>query len=521
MSGEHLISILCATIPAIAVIVAAWMTVRPRKKPRPPTGQEPGIGGKKGAEFSFPVGTGTCIYSAPAAVFLSGEHAVMYGHPAVYLPLPLRLRLHVTPDPKINGIYFRRFITPDAAVPSKKTRIEDAKGYRSEIGEEEQSKLNSFFHTALRPLLLPAYANAGFHLGVDSDFPVACGMNSSGAMAACLAQSLVDLYLDVDAFAAHYGLKEPTPCSMTRLLGWSIENCFHNNRGSGAGITAACWGRRGRHPIIYFTGRRSSLPHRIGQGWRPVDVGTGQEGLRQVSKIASYMFDPSENIEGIPCYPPPPTYNVSILYSGNPGKTGDVLREKTVVRRIDEKSIPRVERIQQDVMKKVGMESLARSMFLHAGDMLPEILLNPEMGMEAKPPVLESAFHEVCCEAMGCISVLVMNTVLSDWERVGDLMNAYQSLLKGAGVSNSAIDDMVMRAQRAAGSCGTAQGRVGAKITGSGKGGDILVLSTAEPRAHRSLIASAFPDGVATHFDSTLLEPAAWRAPVDGVRREE
>jgi mevalonate kinase len=61
--------------------------------------------------------------------------------------------------------------------------------------------------------------------------------------------------------------------------------------------------------------------------------------------------------------------------------------------------------------------------------------------------------------------------------------------------------------------------RLGAKITGAGKGGDILVLSLFEKSTHQNLVAKLRQKGQIIHFDSSELSDD-WNSPVPGVRKE-
>ena len=53
------------------------------------------------------------IYSAPAAAFFAGEHAVIFGHLAIYYPLQLRLFVHIEPDRDRSEIYWNEYKAPD------------------------------------------------------------------------------------------------------------------------------------------------------------------------------------------------------------------------------------------------------------------------------------------------------------------------------------------------------------------------------------------------------------------------
>jgi mevalonate kinase len=61
---------------------------------------------------------------------------------------------------------------------------------------------------------------------------------------------------------------------------------------------------------------------------------------------------------------------------------------------------------------------------------------------------------------------------------------------------------------------------LGAKITGVGKGGDIIVFSRYEPDVHEELILKNKQDINTIHFNSCELSDSEWNTGVAGVRRE-
>jgi mevalonate kinase len=181
--------VLLATL--IGLIVQERVSVA-REKAQPPA-------------VNLPTSTCPC-YSAPASVFIAGDHAVMFGHAAVYLPLPVRVRVTVEPDTRSTGVSFTNFRIPDPSNPKVKRRIEDCAHYHREIGigKDEERKLDGLFRDLILPFV-PKCATGeppGFRLHVDSDFPVACGLDGSGAIAACLAKALVDCFISVYVHAA-------------------------------------------------------------------------------------------------------------------------------------------------------------------------------------------------------------------------------------------------------------------------------------------------------------------------------
>jgi mevalonate kinase len=50
-------------------------------------------------------------------LFLSGEHSVVFGHPAIYLPLPMRLYIKLEASSQIEGIIIEDFKCPNPREP--------------------------------------------------------------------------------------------------------------------------------------------------------------------------------------------------------------------------------------------------------------------------------------------------------------------------------------------------------------------------------------------------------------------
>lgn len=511
-------AIIAAFITAVAMITAALLRFLPRKVHHKKTGREINPPGTQ-AEINLPAATYPC-YSAPASIFIAGEHAVMFGHAALYLPLPKRLRVTVEPDPRSTGVTFADFLIADPENPENRKRIEDCAHYHREISQAEELKLNGLFREVILPFVPKTQAGEpqGFRLHVDSDFPVACGLDSSGAIAACLAKALADNFMDVDLFCAKTGIDGCNKERTTLLLAWMIENCFHNSRGSGAGVTAAIRGRVGRHPLVYFPSRRSLLVHRMQNGWSPVAVGEGLNALRELAALKTFIFDPSVGTSGIPAYDPPPQYHVSLLYSGNPSKTGEILAEPP--RQFNPRHGGRVAAIQEELRRTIDFDRLNRSVNVHAAEIIDKIYLNSELPEKQRDEQLRSSYHELLCEGLGSLSILMMNSVLWDWARVPDLMNAYQASLNVAGVSNLKIQSIAARVSQEA-LDRRFSASVGCKITGCGRGGDVVVFSlNTSPSKHDELVRAVSQKEIAPiHFQSTEHSKDAWEQ-VQGVRKE-
>lgn len=462
------------------------------------------------------------VYSAPACAFISGEHSVVFGHPAIYLPLPLRLYIKVVASPQIEGIFIDEFKCPHPKEEMNILNTEFIQDYGSCPIEEQKKALKSLFSSIVTPFLKSEFAGVGFNISVLSGFPVAVGLASSGALSACIAKALVDEFIDVEKFKLHFDLGDQENQEVAMLLAWAIENCFHGGCSSGAGATVSFNGRSGRHPIVYSISKRSYLSYKQLDGWSPVSIPESEQGFKTLSKIKRFIFDPGERPKNLPEYPDPPPYNVTILYSGVPSRTEAVLKRdiRSPVKEIRE----RVAHVCEMFDQKFNIEEVQRSLAVHRYDIIEKIYLNTQFDGD-KSDQMSRAYFELLSEALGSISIATFNSVVSDWSSVPNFMNSYQALLCGMGLSHIDVESFINKLKSVSmekqpredqlASC------LGVKITGAGKGGDILVLSLFDKDTHKNLIGRSKQGDYAIHFDSCELSDSEWNSPVQGVSKEK
>lgn len=332
---------------------------------------------------------GNTWHSAPASVFLGGEHSVVFGHPAIYLPLPLRLHALVLPIPRRAGIDVEFFVR-DPSQPDHFANVRDLPVFNEAVNLQSMHLLDQLYPKFLARALRPwkGSTDYGFSIKIVSEFPLACGLDSSGAICACVARALLGSFLNPEKFAKYSRLKDANERELAFHLGWMLENCFHAGRSSGAGVAAAMRGRLGRHPLIYFTERRTRLRARMEQGWPHVDAAIMARQRPNWPSLLHYVFDPGESRQGQPAYPEPPEYHLSTYFCGTTRRAGNVLTW-VQPRAVGSDLRPRVKRVISEVLKTfgdanqhalhVGEEHLHSPLQFHANEILRSILLQRTM----------------------------------------------------------------------------------------------------------------------------------------------
>jgi mevalonate kinase len=190
--------------------------------------------------------------SAPGKVILCGEHAVVYGQPAIALPLPdVRAQATVEDAPSGSGVIID---TPDIG---ESLRLSAAAAHPLAT----LVRLTCEYLAVSTPLDL--------HLTLRSTIPIASGMGSGAALGAAL----------VKALAAHLG--SPLGADVVSRLVYESERFYH---GTPSGIDntvvsyeQAIWFVRGQDQ-----GRATIAPLHIG---KPFALVIGDTGVRAPTHV--------------------------------------------------------------------------------------------------------------------------------------------------------------------------------------------------------------------------------------------
>lgn len=201
--------------------------------------------------------TDKITYSAPAKVILSGEHAVVYGKPALVSAIDLRLKFSL----------WQKQVSPDNHLSNDRDldgNIEDIANLIRNFLEKKKELINR---------------NNRYQYGIDSSIPSGRGLGSSAALSVAAAAAFLE-------FFSGKGFDSETINS----LAYKVEKKFHQNP-SGVDNTVSSFGG-----LIYYRkeleflkniGRLNfKIPPKIEQRLYLIDSGKPQEST---AKMVSYI----------------------------------------------------------------------------------------------------------------------------------------------------------------------------------------------------------------------------------------
>lgn len=195
-------------------------------------------------------------YSSPAKVILSGEHAVVYGKPAIVSAINLRLKFTVS---SISQSGQDSVLAKEIVFISKKVR---------EYLQKEKIK---FF-------------DKKFKVSIDSDIPIGCGLGSSAALSVAAVASFLEFYsgkkFDKEIF---------------NNLAYQMEKYFHQNP-SGIDNTASCFGglifyRKEFEFLKTVSSLNFKIPQKIEENLFLIDSGKPQETTAEMVKTVGNLHN--------------------------------------------------------------------------------------------------------------------------------------------------------------------------------------------------------------------------------------
>ena len=181
-------------------------------------------------------------YTAPAKVILSGEHAVVYGKPALVSAINLRLKFNLWEvTKKIND--------KNILLISSKVK---------EYLEKEKI----------------VFKNKFFDFKIESEIPVGRGLGSSAALSVAAVASFLEFYTE-----------QKFEKEIVNNLAFQIEKHFHKNP-SGVDNSAACFGGL----ILYqrkiqLTNLKYKIPKKFEEKLLLIDSGEPKETTGEMVKL--------------------------------------------------------------------------------------------------------------------------------------------------------------------------------------------------------------------------------------------
>ena len=187
------------------------------------------------------------VLRSPASCFIFGEHAVLEGHPALCLPLPLYVYVGIK-EPNTEDETCLSYFRSDSGGAISNSKFRDMQ-YCGRDG------------TLTKAIAQAAPGTPPLDVAVWSQAPPMCGLATSSAISACIARYLLDKNptretqdsrLDMSLPDA-YDLRNTSSFGRLFRAAWKIDLAFHTKKGSGAGVFAALAGTRGPRPLLYFS----------------------------------------------------------------------------------------------------------------------------------------------------------------------------------------------------------------------------------------------------------------------------
>lgn len=189
-------------------------------------------------------------YSAPAKVILSGEHAVVYGKPALVSAIDRRLTVRViegnNTDPKMTEIIL---------IVKKYLRDKN-------ISINEKN----------------------CHISIQSDIPIGRGLGSSGALSVAISASLMEFFT-----GTQYKPEEINNCA------YQVEKFFHKNP-SGVDPTTSCFGglifyRKEFEFLKTISSLHAKIPKNIANNLYLIDSGKPHETTAEMVQQVGTMYN--------------------------------------------------------------------------------------------------------------------------------------------------------------------------------------------------------------------------------------
>jgi len=418
------------------------------------------------------------VTMAPANFFFGGEHSVMFGELAVCQAIPKYVGVAVRRIPG-KRVVVANALYPDPAAPDRAPRDE-----RSSFGSVQSCQLEKLCWT---------HGIEGVEISVFSTVPRGCGLATSGSFGAALAVACKLLVSNRDErqglMAMLDEISKPSR-SLKHLtdredfatvwpLAWKVDALFHAHSSSGANAFVAFVGAPAGAPVIYQGARRRGdyvePRRRESDEIRPLTA-YADDGHHCKWRGSSHCADRADKarcpdwayhyrlydelpIRAREMSEEEPLFDltslqlaVALCFSGYPKRTGEVIRK------VQEKQRS-LARMRGEEGYSSAFDIYVRALGAACEELLNHLLLPARARTNGGVPQLQTITF--------------------------DSIRAIQSKLRhDMNVSSPEIDQIV----HAADSEGIA-----AKLTGAGRGGDVLVVGKSKPQLEQFFAGLKIP----------------------------
>jgi mevalonate kinase len=216
--------------------------------------------------------------SAPGKVYLFGEHAVVYGEPAV--PCAIELRARVTTERREDGL---RVHAGDLSLDGFTVEYEGAMDGRPDVDVSDSlvEAAMGYINEAIEQAKDAAGVDdVGFDITIESDIPLGAGLGSSAAVAVAT----------IEAATRELGVELTTEEIAERA--YQVENDVQNGEASRADTFCSAMGGAVRvEGDDCRTIEAPDLPFVIGYDGGAGDTGALVAGVRQLREDYSFAAD--------------------------------------------------------------------------------------------------------------------------------------------------------------------------------------------------------------------------------------
>jgi mevalonate kinase len=389
------------------------------------------------------------VVSAPGSFFWTGEHAVGLGGCAITSKIPLRCYVGFEPIAEKGKVYISSYCI---SAPSKE-KFKDIETYTERDLTFENRLINFLEQSIAQSTNQKDFPGIALH--ILSEIPIGCGLNSSGALASTIAFGIGLFYQKITTVKLHQWQKMPLikliddPQFRVFLqLSTEIEKIFHETNSPDITCLSPLLDSEG--PLVFLM----SVDSRKKIKYFPFRI----EEIFQVKKPFSLPLD------------------YGLIFSGHIRNTKDIITSINEIKKsfdhfsdFFQQTFPILNILPSSPQPSL-FPTLAKNQY--SSPFFDQINQGGNQGwMLYSGPLLVLSFQTLA-QFKELLEEGYSETRL---KKLISLINLYQDGLRLLGVSNETLDficaDFKQQASAIRGS------QMGVKITGGGKGGDVLFVT--------------------------------------------